>query len=718
MSCATGYKHSATLTDGIVYSFGFNYYGQLGLTHNTDVPIPSSIPNLPKIKMVACGQWFTVCVDSKGFIWTFGKNNYGQLGTGNYTNYNIPQKIKQISSVKSISCGSNHTLIITNNSKLWSFGANSFGQLCLKNQENQIKPQRTQFSNVAKISAGCNFSLFQNFKGEIFGCGFNEHGNLALGHNHHPQVKICKILNLPDNIDQFCSGVYHSLILDSKGNVFSVGLNSYGSLGLSHNKNVNVLQQIPNIPPIQTISCVGASSYLLDFDGNVWSFGDNHYGQLGHGDIINRNIPTKINQNNFKQLASGCCGNHFLAKNSQDKVIIMGSNDYRQLGTKKCKTFPIPAEIDEKFSKIWGEQSIDQFETIIYSWKSLSSMETMNWKEEEIEKLQNLQCKIEKVKSNLKSNNNLSKKQEFPQNSFENWAEVYEFLNGKFKEINSKLIQKQENDNQINNQIKEFKNELKNITNQLQKLQSQKHEIEEKMKKAKQTKNLIEDNYQIIEDSHRILNDMSSDVLRFCENENQMNKEIEDLFNSKKFENFDCEEISKLLWKMDLTKYQQIFEDNQINGEIALMMTDDCAVCEEMGLEKRDYLYILFCFEMMNTPGYYTTLSSEYEENCVVCCHNTPEKTIYLLREYEIPIEDNLILENSYRASILTLPSLLKEILGNDFLSKGLQIMKEITKWKKIHKKHLKQLRDKSLKRKLDGFETSPSKKQKLIHNE
>ena len=53
---------------------------------------------------------------------------------------------------------------------------------------------------------------------------------------------------------------------------------------------------------------------------------------------------------------------------------------------------------------------------------------------------------------------------------------------------------------------------------------------------------------------------MCSDVSTFCKNENEMNQELGKLFKEKKLEEFDCSEISKCLWKMDLTKYQSLFD--------------------------------------------------------------------------------------------------------------------------------------------------------------
>ena len=124
-----------------------------------------------------------------------------------------------------------------------------------------------------------------------YSCGYNS-GECGLGHLHSPQTTPTLIPNLPSNIVQFVCGPYHNLFLDSEGNVFSVGNNSYGSLG--HNKKNHILNQIPNIPPIQIISTASHTSYLVDFEGNVWSFGYNAHGQLGHGDCINKTIPTKI----------------------------------------------------------------------------------------------------------------------------------------------------------------------------------------------------------------------------------------------------------------------------------------------------------------------------------------------------------------------------------------------------------------------------------------
>ena len=354
MACVCGFDFTITLSDdGTAHSFGRNIEGQLGLGHNNNISLPTPIPNLPQINMISCGSSFTVCVDYEGFIWSFGYNKYGQLGTENTTNFNVPQKVLDIPPVLSVSCGYDHTLIITNDDNLWSWGANSYGELCHLDKEYRSNPQKTPFSNISIISAGYSCSLFQNNKGEIFSCGFNENGQCGLGHFDSPQITPSLIPNLPSNIVYFVCGSHHSLFLDSEGNVFSVGFNADGQLGLGHTTDQNVLNKILNIPPIKIISSGSTSSYLLDFEGNIWSFGFNDYGELGHGDETHIDTPKVINTiKDIQQISFGMSGYHFLAKNSQNQIFVIGNNSYGQI-TVEDKSVSIPKEINSQYSAIW-----------------------------------------------------------------------------------------------------------------------------------------------------------------------------------------------------------------------------------------------------------------------------------------------------------------------------------------------------------------------------
>ena len=358
MACVSGQFHTITLSnDGTAHSFGRNKEGELGLGNTENVSLPTPIPNLPKIDLVSCGAFFTVCVDCEGFIWSFGDNSCGQLGIGNITDFNVPQKINNIPPVISVFCGFEHTLIITNDDNLWSCGGNDYGQLCHGDEDLRASAKQTPFSSISKISAGWSHSLFQNNKGEIFACGNNDEGQCGLGHFNHPQITPNLILNAPSKIIHFVCGSAQSLFLDSEGNVYSVGQNAFGQLGLGHNTNQNVLNKIPNIPPIKVISCVKSSCCLIDFEGNLWTFGLNNHGQLGHGDKTYRNIPKIITIiKDIHQISYGSFGEHFFAKNSQNQIFATGNNNHGQLGTGDTQSVSIPQEINSQYSTIWRDE--------------------------------------------------------------------------------------------------------------------------------------------------------------------------------------------------------------------------------------------------------------------------------------------------------------------------------------------------------------------------
>lgn len=356
MSCNLGGAFTICVDDeGNVYSFGSNSFGQLGLGFSgTNVDLPTLIPNLPKIVQVSCSDHFTVCIDHEGLMWSFGNNFSGQLGSGDTERYKIPHKVHDIPPVQSVSCGISHTLIITIDDNLWACGDNKFGQLCLRNTENQLKPKQTEFTNILQISAGNRYSLFQNDKREIYGCGEDEIGYLG---NKIPQVTL--VPNQPPNIVKFFSGNKHIIFLDDDGKIFSVGYNVYGNLGDGDNYDTDEVRQILNIPPIKSISCGYCNTYLLDFDGNVWGFGCNSKGQLGQGDTEHRCGPAKIKPfylKNVTKLANGCCSNkHMIVQSSQNTIFGMGDNFYYQLGSKIFTSTGIPRELKTLVKpNVWG----------------------------------------------------------------------------------------------------------------------------------------------------------------------------------------------------------------------------------------------------------------------------------------------------------------------------------------------------------------------------
>lgn len=141
---AAGTDHSAVLTStGQLYTFGGNYYGQLGNSTNSGTSNPNPTPatvSLPassgKIVQIAAGSSHTLALTSTGKLYAWGYNFEGQLGNTTNNNTFNPNPTPALVGLPSgsgaprqIAAGDRDTLVLTSSGRLYTFGYNGFGQL-------------------------------------------------------------------------------------------------------------------------------------------------------------------------------------------------------------------------------------------------------------------------------------------------------------------------------------------------------------------------------------------------------------------------------------------------------------------------------------------------------------------------------------------------------------------------------------------------------------
>jgi alpha-tubulin suppressor-like RCC1 family protein len=101
-----GSSSLAIKTDGTLWAWGDNTYGQLGKNDVISGNSPVQIGNLTNWKSVIMGGYYNgLAIKTDGTLWSWGDNNYGQLSLGNTTRYSSPVQIGSLTSWKSISCG-------------------------------------------------------------------------------------------------------------------------------------------------------------------------------------------------------------------------------------------------------------------------------------------------------------------------------------------------------------------------------------------------------------------------------------------------------------------------------------------------------------------------------------------------------------------------------------------------------------------------------------
>lgn len=111
----------ALKSDGTVWSWGANYYGELGDGTTSSKSTPVNVSGLTDVTAIvgARGGYlgdntprggFSLAVKSDGTIWSWGLNNSGQLGDGTTSNRLTPVKVSGKGNVTTVAAGGHHSV--------------------------------------------------------------------------------------------------------------------------------------------------------------------------------------------------------------------------------------------------------------------------------------------------------------------------------------------------------------------------------------------------------------------------------------------------------------------------------------------------------------------------------------------------------------------------------------------------------------------------------
>lgn len=283
---ASGARSLLLDSQGQVWSFGEGYLG-LGDYHQR--PVPTRL-EIPKMTAISVGGEHSLLLDSQGQIWIFGSNAYHQLGTGDQELF-LPELLKMINiEIIAISAGGLHSLVLTRAGQVLSFGDNSDGQLGLNDFKRRFSPEAPEIVDdsltqclIVAISAGYLHSLVLDDQGRVFSFGENEHGQLGLGEDYSEEdaVTTPTMIEKISNIVAILAGTTHSLLLDSRGQVWSFGQNGFGELGLGTYFPVSYPVMSLVISEVVAIYAGNEHSLFVDVQGQVFGCGQYKQGQLG-----------------------------------------------------------------------------------------------------------------------------------------------------------------------------------------------------------------------------------------------------------------------------------------------------------------------------------------------------------------------------------------------------------------------------------------------------
>jgi len=160
---AGGYHTVAILADGTLWAWGRNLEGQLGngtISHHEDgITTPGIVPFQIGIAgnwaFVSAGGLHNAAIKTDGTLWAWGENDFGQLGDGTTENRTVPVRIGSDNNWASVFAGGSYTVAIKTDGTLWAWGTNDFGQLGDGTTENRTAPVQIGTSGNWKSVSVC-----------------------------------------------------------------------------------------------------------------------------------------------------------------------------------------------------------------------------------------------------------------------------------------------------------------------------------------------------------------------------------------------------------------------------------------------------------------------------------------------------------------------------------------------------------------------------------
>ena len=295
---AGGYHSIALKSDGTVWTWGQNWDGQLGSGAWTDNSlIPVQVSGLTGVVEIAAGGYYSLALKSDGTLWAWGDNEFGQLGNNDTTDNNIPVQVSGLTGVITISAGDHHSVALKSNGTVWTWGKNWLGQLGSGTLNDSLIPVPVSgLSRVIAIAAGSAHTLALKSDGTVWAWGDNGYGQLGNGTTSYDPNPVPVPVSSLTGVIAIAAGNAHSIALKSNGTVWAWGSNQYGQLGNNTTTDSKTPVQVSNLTGVLAIAAGGDHTAAIKNSNSnsfVWAWGFNGDGELGNNTVINSKIPVQ-----------------------------------------------------------------------------------------------------------------------------------------------------------------------------------------------------------------------------------------------------------------------------------------------------------------------------------------------------------------------------------------------------------------------------------------
>ncbi|QQR90523.1 MAG: hypothetical protein IPJ88_01900 [Myxococcales bacterium] len=312
-------------------------------------------PTAWSVSSITAGFDHACAIATDGTLWCWGSNGFGQLGIGSATSQSVPTQVGTQNDWIAISAGRQHTCGIRSPDSLWCWGYNLYGQLGVGDTTSYDTPQLVA-GNWQAVSLGHWHSCAINTSDTAFCWGFNENGRLGNNNivgSNLPDSHVPSAVYGGTGISSISAGAGHSCAVKTDAEVICWGSNSDGQLGdgsigeRCEGREMSVLDwecapaPIAESGPWNQIHAGGRHSCGIKNDGSAWCFGAAEHGQMGTAQTTTQAFPGLVDTaTDYSTIAAA--GDHVCALQNAN-LVCWGSNSHGQLGLQGISTSTMPS---------------------------------------------------------------------------------------------------------------------------------------------------------------------------------------------------------------------------------------------------------------------------------------------------------------------------------------------------------------------------------------
>jgi len=332
---SAGGHHTVGICEGgMLWSWGRNNVGQLGDGTTTQRTRPwvtdVTSDRVSNWASVSASRYHTVAVRTDGTLWAWGNNSFGQLGDGTLTQRHSPVRIGTASNWVSVSTSRLHTVAIRADGTLWAWGSNLNAQLGDGTRRDSHSPLRIgTASDWASVSAGELHNVAIKTDGTLWAWGSNWEGQIGDGTRWIRDIPV-RIGTDNDWVSAY-AGLAHNVAVRTDGTLWAWGFNSSGQIGDGTTTNRHSPVQIGADGDWASAYAGPDRTFAIRTDGTLWAWGWNGNGRLGDGTTTRRPSPVQIGTDgDWASVSTG--GSHNVAERTDGTLWAWGWNGYGGLG--------------------------------------------------------------------------------------------------------------------------------------------------------------------------------------------------------------------------------------------------------------------------------------------------------------------------------------------------------------------------------------------------